>query len=85
MFFEILKISFNEILSQEFFFSSFKVISAILVPKTLVKLENKLNFTKFINGKSYYPTTYIYNKNAEPRENQLIFSDKRMRNSGQIT
>ena len=52
-----------------------KTITSILVLKTLYNLENKIELSKFLQNKSYYPKTYIYNKYSRyiPNNNDTWF------------
>ena len=38
-------------------------ISSVIKSKILVNLDNKMELTKFLKNKLYYPETYIYSKN----------------------
>ena len=52
-----------------------KTITSILVSKTLYNLDNKVRLSKFLQNKSYYPKTYIYNKYNRyiPNNNDIWF------------
>lgn len=52
-----------------------KTIASIIVTKTVMKLENKLNLSKLLINKPYYPETYIYDRyhNELPKNDDIWF------------
>lgn len=51
------------------------MIATNIVPKTMYLLDNKLNLSKLVKNKSYYPETYIYDKynNVLPNYDDVWF------------
>lgn len=51
------------------------MIATNIVPKTMYLLDNKLNLSKLLKNKSYYPETYIYDKDNKllPKYDDIWF------------